>query len=120
MTWVKLDDQLHAHPKVMRAWNARPAALGLHLLALSHCGAYMTDGFIEEAFVAMKLPRKGDRDKTVATLIEVGLWERADGGYRIHDFLDYNRSKEQVEGRRRTDSVRKRGGFRTESNGNPA
>ena len=120
MTWVKLDDQLHAHPKVMRAWNARPAALGLHLLALSHCGAYMTDGFVEEAFVGMKLPRKVERDKTVATLIEVGLWEPAEGGYCIHDFLEYNRSKEQVEGRRRTDSVRKRGGFRAESNGNPA
>ncbi|KKL89691.1 hypothetical protein LCGC14_1912240, partial [marine sediment metagenome] len=38
--------------------------------------------------------------KLAARLIEVGLWERNGTGYAIHDYLDYNPSKKELEARR--------------------
>jgi hypothetical protein len=38
-----------------------------------------------------------------------GLFIRADGGYMVHDFLDWNESKADVEAKRKRDRDRKRG-----------
>lgn len=110
MTWTKVDDQLHAHPKVQQAWQANRASIGLHLLALSHAGAYLTDGHVSEAFVTAQLPRAGERTKAIAALVDSGLWQTSEeGGWLIHDYLDFNESRQQVTSRRRADSNRKRG-----------
>lgn len=39
-------------------------------------------------------------------LVDAGLWERAKGGFRIHDHLEYNPSREQVEAERRATAER--------------
>ena len=96
MTWSKIDDQLHAHPKVQHAWHADPAALGLHLLALSHAGAFLTDGHVPETFVRTHLASPTKRRRAVAALVSAGLWETAEGGWQIHDFLDFNQSRQEV------------------------
>jgi hypothetical protein len=41
-------------------------------------------------------------------LVETGLWDRTHGGYRVHDFHEYNPSKAQVEEKRKKDRDRKR------------
>lgn len=92
MPWVKLDDSLHGHPKAERAGNE---ALGVHLLALSYCGAYLTNGKITPEFVKGKA---GPRHKQVVErLVSAGLWEPNGNGWVIHDYLDYNPSREDVE-----------------------
>lgn len=108
MTWTKIDDQLHAHPKVQQAWQTARASIGLHLLALSHAGAYLTDGRVSEAFVNAQLPVAGERRKAVGALVESGLWDAVEGGgWTIHDYLDFNDSRAKVLIRRRSDSGRK-------------
>lgn len=107
MAWVKIDDQLHAHPKVRRAWRASPRALGLHLLALSYCGQYLSDGFVDEDFVEERLPRRAERADALKALVDAGLWDVADGGWQIHDFLEYNRSRAETEETRAWDNKRK-------------
>lgn len=119
MSWIKLDDQLHAHPKLKRAWKAHRGALGLHLMALSYCGAYLTDGMVDAGFVEEKLPAARERSAIVGALVDAGMWAEADGGWLIYDFLEYNPSKAQVLDRRRKDSERKRNGIQTESERNP-
>lgn len=106
MTWARIDDQLHGHRKIKRAWKTR-GALGLHLMALSYCAGHLTDGYVDEEFVEEKLPSKAERVKLVGALIEAGLWIAVEGGWRINDFLDYNPSRADVEERRRKEAERK-------------
>ena len=115
--WVKIDDQLYGNPKVRRAWQTYEPALGLHLLSLSHAGCYLTNGFVDEAFVRMMLPSCSKRQKAVQSLVDAELWEEdpANDGYWIHDYLEYNDSREQVMARRSRDSARKRNGHGAES-----
>ena len=108
MAWVRVDDQLHAHPKIRRAWRADPAAVGLYLLALSYAGAYLTDGHVPTAFVFDQMPTVGRRGHAVTALEEAGLWEPNQDGWLIHDYLDFNEPRERVLARRAADAKRKR------------
>src|SRR5260221_510740 len=42
----------------------------------------------------------GDATESAVKLVEAGLWEETDGGWQVHDYLDYQQSKSQVEHRR--------------------
>lgn len=108
MPWARLDDTLHGHPKIRRAWRCRPA-LGLHLLALSYASSYETDGRIDTEFVEDQLPDPGERSTVVAALVDAGLWKERSNGWTIHDFLKYNPSRADAEARREADRKRKRG-----------
>lgn len=101
MPWVKLDDAMHAHPKIAAAWSSCRGSVGLHVMALSYCGAYLTDGHVPATFVESKLPELGDRVAAVEALVEAGLWEAVDDGYRVHDYLELNPSRRAVERRRK-------------------
>ena len=112
MTWAKIDDNLHGHPKAIAAGLE---ALGLWTLSLSWSSAYLTDGFIPDE----QVPRLGGNADIAAKLITAGLWARFDGGYQIHDFLEYNPSAEEVKEQRATNAERQarwRGG-QSKSNG---
>jgi hypothetical protein len=91
MTWAKIDDRLHSHPKARKAGLE---AMGLWVLCLSFCGAYNTDGHIARADVEAI---GGRRALALAVkLVEAGLWTAGNGGWSFHDFLVYNPSAEKV------------------------
>lgn len=97
MTWIKLDDQFPDHPKVAQAGALAEL---LYVNALAYASRYLTDGFIPHAIVAKLVvwdfegaPSNYD---LAERLVAAGLWELVEGGYRIHDYLDYNPSREQV------------------------
>ncbi len=96
MAWAKLDDQLHGHPKIKAAWRASRPAVGLHLLAMSYCAAYGTEGFVPRDFVEEKLPDATERVTALSALTTVpamarsALWNETDGGWQIHDWAEYN------------------------------
>lgn len=96
MSWVKLDDRFARHPKV-RAISDK--ALRLHLEALCYSAIYLTDGHVPASEV------NGKR-KLADELTKADLWEKAPGGWLIHDYLVYNPSREQVENERRTAAER--------------
>ena len=98
MTWVKLDDLFPGHLKVLRAG---PSAAWLFVAGLCYCAQYLTDGFIPDE----ALPGLGQygalRAKHLAgVLVGVSLWERRDGGYYIHDYLNYQPSRKDTEQQR--------------------
>lgn len=92
MSWVRLDDQFPDHPKVVAAG---PAAGWLYVCGLAYCARYLTDGFIPKDQVR-RLADVGNAQRQAEILVSVGLWEHSDGGYRVHDYLEYNPSKEKV------------------------
>ena len=91
MPWAKVDDKLHGHPKAAKAGLE---ALGLHLLAMSHCAAYETEGHVGRSFPEEKagVSWSGLTD----SLVKSGLWEVNGNGWLIHDWLKYNPSRAQA------------------------
>lgn len=110
--WVRIDDRLHSHPKFLRAWALSRPSVGLELFALSHSAAYLTDGAVDPLLVDSLFQSRRQRDQAVAALVATGLWTPNGDGWQIHDFLEYNDSREQIEARRAADSARKRHGVR--------
>jgi hypothetical protein len=90
MTWAKVDDRLHGHAKAARAGEA----LSLWVLALSWCAAYLTDGEVPREQPARLIGAKGP--KFAARLVEAGLWETTESGYKFHDWHDYQPSGDEV------------------------
>ena len=102
MSWVKLDDQFPNHPKVV---GLRAESVRTHIAALCYCARYLTDGELTKAAV---LALRGEAD--VADLVASGLWEESGSGYRVHDYLTYNPTREQELARREKDAARKQRG----------
>ena len=94
MPWTKLDDSFHGHRKIRRAGLA---ATGLHARALSLAGEQM-DAHIDREWVE----ESGGRNwqKLVAKLVEVDLWEVNGNGWIVHDYHDYNPTREEWEAER--------------------
>jgi hypothetical protein len=90
MTWFKVDDSFHAHPKVLAA---DPAALGLWVVAGAWCSANLTDGQVPTYVLPRLIPGS---EALAARLVDCGLWKRSKGGFRFHDWADYNPCGESV------------------------
>jgi hypothetical protein len=89
MPWANLDDHFHDNPKVL---ETPLPAVGLYAIGLSYCNAQLSDGFIPRSVLV------GIRGWAAAAtaLVEHRFWEPAEGGgYRVHDYLDWNPSREQ-------------------------
>lgn len=90
MTWFKVDDKLHSHPKTT---GASLAALGLWTVAGSWCGDHTTDGRVPLHMVPL-LSRGAV--ELADELVDVGLWVRVKDGYKFHDWLAYQPSSKDV------------------------
>ena len=93
MTWFKVDDTVWCHPKFLMLSDA---AQSLWLRAGAWSAQTLTDGDVPS--IAMTLLR--GTDDAAEELVASGLWERADDGYRFHDWLKYQPSKDDVVAKR--------------------
>lgn len=99
MAWVKIDDSFADHPKIA---SAGPLGMALQVAALCYCNRYLTDGFIPRAMAPRLVYFEGfaEPHDVITRLIEVGIWIEVEGGYRIHDYLEYQPSKADIEATR--------------------
>lgn len=120
MSWVKVDDGFPDHPKTL---VLSLAAQGLWLVGLCYANRLMTDGQVPAAL----LRRMGDQAAWPAAeeLMAVGLWHETATGWEIHDYLQYQRSRTQIEavsearaeaGRRGGQANAKQTGSKTQAN----
>lgn len=108
MAWGKIDDGFYDHPKTVSLWRRNPGAVGLHIRGISYCAKHLTDGYIQHEIVNAMAPVQRDRDEMIQALIEEKTWyENGEEGFAIHDYLDWNPSKEEVLEKRRKDRERK-------------
>jgi hypothetical protein len=87
--------------------------MAMQVAALCYCNTYLTDGFVPRSVVSGLLDLEGlgmrmwagelvggGEDANwrliVQDLLAAGLWDEAPGGYRIHDYHEYQPSKDQV------------------------
>lgn len=120
MAWARLDDNFHSHPKT---YLIGLDGCGLFCKAISYAAHYLTDGFVPEVWVQAQLPStrvKRDERGILDRLLDAGMFQRVDGGYMIHGYLDLNPSRTKVEQDRadaaeRMRSVRANGKPRSQS-----
>ena len=109
--WVKLSDDFFRNP-VIAALN-KDAKL-LYLAGLTHCAEQLSDGIIDGASVKLVRAMVKVGPKAIAELVEAGRWEEnGAGGYRVHDWRDYNPPAAKVRSERKAARERmqeKRGG----------
>lgn len=142
MTWSKFDDLYDEHEKIQDAWELDRAAVGLHVMATTHCNRMLTDGVVQPRWLKRMLPSPKEHHRVLGVMVDVGLFDLLPAGqtrtvndaegdpvtlgpfaedrYLVHDFLDRHESKRQVEERRARDAARKRSGRRKESGGSPS
>lgn len=96
MSWAKLDDQFPDHPKIEAAG---PEAAWLYVCGICYCARYLTDGEIPKTRVP-RLSALKSAEKHAKKLVAVGLWIDAGTSYLVHDYLDYNPPRDEVEFRR--------------------
>ena len=90
MPWVRIDEHAMEHPKVA---GLSDGAFRLWVVGLVYCQKFLTDGVITD------VAQRGLRGYTVKRkdeLVVAGLWDAADAGVTIHDFLDWNASRASV------------------------
>ncbi len=86
----------YRHPKMLAA-NAvagGEAAEVLWCRGLDYVNEHGTDGFIPYTMPTLLCPTK--TAARVRGLVQAGLWDEVEGGYHIHDYLDFQPSAEKV------------------------
>lgn len=92
MDWVRLLTTFHDHPKTLSVGNA---GAGLYARSLAYCGDHETDGAVPREWVEQAVAREGHHDLP-AELVSAGLWAETDSGYDVRDFLEINKSAEEM------------------------
>lgn len=115
MAWVRYDDRFTKHPKVRKAGKLLGGRYGLtrvvafHHEATEYCNVHLTDGLLtREAIVEFDCDPNPIEVVNVLALKSVRLVQRVRGGWKLHDYHDYQPSKADVLEDRRKEAERKR------------
>lgn len=104
MAWLRIDDRVRTHPKIVQAG---PVAAWLWLSGVCYCREHLTDGRIDKSMLPTLAPGLRNLRREAARLVEVGLWHEHDSHFEVHDFLDWNPSRNDVAAGKEWDRRRK-------------
>lgn len=73
--------------------------MAMYISGLVYCNTHETDGFIPESVAPVLAYRAFNRNakKAISTMLEAKLWDKVEAGYQVHDFLEFNKSKAEIE-----------------------
>lgn len=92
MTWVRLDDTMPEHAKIAGLSNA---AFRLHIEGLCYCARNLSDGAIPRT-----ISKRMSTPRAASELVNAGVWRATESGYEIHDYTQYQPTREEVLDRR--------------------
>lgn len=101
--YVQLANGFYLNRKVRRLRRTMPSAISAFVIMLSYCGDNLTDGYVDDDTAEFVLDIT---TQELDALQQVGLIESVDGGYVIHDYLEHNRSRQQVMAKRKRERER--------------
>jgi hypothetical protein len=85
------------HPKIIKAGRD---ARDMWLASITWCAKHLTDGYFPNNLLPSLAVSAGvdvaNCQTFAKTLLQVGLWDSSEDGYQVHDYLDYNPTKEQA------------------------
>lgn len=85
---IRLDHTMPENPKIV---GLSDAAFRLFVEAICFCSRQETDGKITAPMM-----RRLGRPKVVSELVDCGLLEVVDDGFRVHDYLRHQRSSSEI------------------------
>ena len=97
---IALDDNIEDHPKFAGLSND---AFALWIRCIGYCRRNLTDGFVPHPIAVTRSRASANARKIIGELLKTSpgcsnpLWHEVEGGYAVHDYLEWNPSKEQVE-----------------------
>lgn len=92
MAWFKVDDGFWSHPKTA---TLSDSAVTLWVRAGAYSCQHLTDGVI-----ARPVLRLVGESAAADELVDAALWVEVDGGWRFHDWGEYQETSETVKKRR--------------------
>lgn len=112
MTWVRLDDAVMSHPKML---TLDPLSFSLWVGGLAYANRHATDGAIPEKALWGLVPgawKVASRALTAAakSIVDASLWSRTETGWSIVNYSTYQEEalSERVEERREANKQHKR------------
>jgi hypothetical protein len=111
--YVRVGVNLIDHPRTL---NLDGDSFAMYVGGLIYAQKHLTDGFLPADAIDSLVPRKwvarSSRSTRVQRLVRSGLWVKVEGGYQIRNYLDWQRSRSDVEKQREAtrDRVRKHRG----------
>jgi hypothetical protein len=100
MAWVRIHDGAMGNLKIMRL---SATAFRLWIRGLCYCQQHLTDGLIPREALKFQDAKRADVDMLCEPTVDgkAALWERIEGfGFKVHDYLDWNDSREVIEDKR--------------------
>jgi hypothetical protein len=108
VTYAQFDDNFTSHPKIAPLSDR---AFRLHVTGILYCSRHRTDGIVSATIIPSTVAR---HNMAIAELVDRALWLPLDDGryYEIHDYLDWNKSRAEIDklAAARADAARKRWG----------
>jgi hypothetical protein len=105
MPFVRLDDTWLENPKIAQAGSL---AAHLYCAGITYANRHLTDGFIPDGILYRLADWTGvvvngdpvTNQDLAGRLVDEGLWARVEHGYEIHDYLEFQPSRAEIEKRR--------------------
>lgn len=98
MTWLKVDDKLHGHPKWTRCTSDAKA---LWITVGSWCASYRRDGVVHHHDLVTLAAQTGlsviKAKRAAADLVANDMWTLTDDGWMYHNWTDFNPTRAQQE-----------------------
>ena len=117
MPWTSIDDGASYHPKARKAGLE---AWGFYVAAIVYSNKLLKDGFIAEDCLKDVWPWGGKLKQLAERLVMAKLFDPCEGGWRIHDYLQHQRSREDILAQRTAEAERKKAARAQSSGKRPA
>ena len=103
--WIRLDVDYFTNPKTMSA--GKDGRL-LHLASICWVGQHLTDGHIPGDVAPILCRLAGVSQRAIHQTVNAGLWLPTEADYYIHDYLEHNSSRGDVERERESWRLRQK------------
>lgn len=94
LSWAKFSTTMLVNDKWLTTCEENPRAGNLYVNSILFCFREDSDGFIT-ALQAKRILFA--QPEEIAYLLRIRLWDEAEGGYVVHNYLDYQQSRSQRE-----------------------
>lgn len=117
VSWGRCDDTFYRHPKVAELDDElRKGCIALYWMAISWSNDHLTDGRVSTGTLRVLGGESSEADE----LVRVGLWDRMERGFLVHDWADFNQTKAHVMEVRALRSVAGKAGADSKWHGKPS
>ena len=103
--YARLRNDFWSNVKIRKLQKANPSAGLIYVRSIAYASDRLTDGDLTIDDLDLNL---GATQEEIDTLVEAGLFEPSTIGYHIHDYLNTNRSREEITGTTSRNTERKR------------